>query len=90
MDCKRDALLCFTKFSQSKIPLDRDAFAKILGRDEWSLSDYKPTDKMTAEERRAFAELLRAHDFDGVRYTNNCEPPGKAGGTAYFVLDASR
>src|SRR6266496_2249125 len=56
-DCKRGALLCYFKFSQSKIPLDRDAFAKILGRDEWSLADYKPTEKMSADERRTFADL---------------------------------
>ena len=90
IDCKRAALLCHYKFSQSKIPVDREAFAKILGQNEWNLADYKPTEKMTTDERGAFADLLRAHDIDGVRYTNNCEPPGKAGGTAYFVLNANQ
>jgi hypothetical protein len=90
IDCKRGALLCFMQFVKSKIAIDRDEFTKILGSNDWSLAAYPPTQKMNADERRAFANLLRAHDFDGVRYTNNYEPPGKAGGTAYFVLNVAQ
>jgi len=45
---------------------------------------------MNLEERRAFADLLHAHGFDGVQYTNNYEPHGHTSARAYFVLDMTQ
>ena len=90
IDCKRGALQCYMKFNQSGISLDEEVFTTILGPKPWNNATFPITQKMSAEERLAFANLLRAHNFDGVRYTNNYEPPQVTGGLAYFVLDAAQ
>lgn len=86
-DCKRGALLCYIRFLESGIAMDRNAFQKILGAPELDLAAYPPTFKMNLGERQAFQDLLRAHNIDGIQYTNRNEPPNDTGRTAYFVLN---
>ena len=71
------------------VPTNREDFVPFLGSNNssWSLAKIKMTNHISSDEQKALVKLFESYGFDGVRYTNNCEPPNRPGHIAYFVVN---
>ena len=54
------------------------------------MTKIKKTRQIKEDEQIRLVELFRSYDFDGVRYINNFEPPGRTGGIAYLVMSPTQ
>ena len=74
------------------IPTTHEDFVPFLGPVEggWSRIKIKITPRVSADEQRALVDLFTSYGFDGVRYTNNFEPPDMPGAIAYFVTTSKQ
>lgn len=67
-----------------------EEFDKILKNTTHSLAEIRVPRSIDGEGAKRLVELIDAHGFDGIKYTNRNEPPGRVGGVAYFVLRGSQ
>lgn len=75
---------------QFSVGIIQELFDEILAHAPSSLCEMEHTEKLSGERAARLIALLDAHGIDGIRYTNQCEPPGRTGGIACFVLRTSQ
>ena len=66
--------------------IHEEHFAAILEGIPDSTFSIEQTTRLEGAATERLVRLLDAHGVDGIKYRNNVEPPGRTGGTAYFVL----
>lgn len=78
--------MALKRLMSSTVGIIPDAFDKILKESPSSSWEVKITNSLSGDEAKRLVSLLDTHGIDGIKYTNKNEPPGRTGGTAYFVL----